>query len=499
MINTLGLEFCDEGFLAASRVAGQERLIPLEDDGPSSPGFVYFKGNRYITGREAEGQSRIHPRNVTDTCWDLLSLRSSSIAEGDKIPLYSELAFHHLKHLWQRLNSSGLPAEKVIFALPGQYLADDSEEELEIGLILSMVHDLQIPLAGIVDMACASLIPQLHAMRDLPFTALHLDIHQHAVLVSIIKVGAVIERQHLLHSSDIGNNQIINELMPKLANRFLSQTAFDVTHDANTEQAFYNQIRRLIDALRTAPECALELGGLKRPRQMVVTRDSLARHLDTVNDSILQFVKKAVSTAGLGPMKLYLTERVSRVPGLSEKLGSGTECQLIHLDIASAAFGATAYAGDIPLVDDLDHTPVITRIPVDQPAFNTPPLEIKEDSIAGDETTNDSSSDEISLRPTHIVYEGIAYPLGNDHFEIGTDIPDKQNGLRLSSSNQGIEKHHCRIYNEKKGIKIETDNRETTYLNHELISNERYLTVGDAISLGNKDPKIDLLLIHCNT
>lgn len=498
MINTLGLEFCDEGFLAAARVGEQERLVPLETDGPSSPGFVYFNGSDYLAGREAENLSRIHPRIVTDTCWDQLSLRPSIISARGKNPLFSELAFHHLKHLWSRLNERGLPAEKVVLALPGHYIAiEDDEEELEIGLILSMARDLKIPLAGIVDMACASIIPHLPSIDTRPFTALHLDIHQYTIVVTVIRVSEVIERQHIVRFSDLGYAHIINELMPKLANRFLSQTAFDVTHDGKTEQAFYNQIRRLIDELRYAPECSLELGGLKRPRQMVVTLDSIARDLDTVNDSIVQVVSKASSIVGDGYCSLYLTDRASRVPGLSNKLKGWKDCHLIHLDIASAAKGCATFAVDTPLVESLDQTPVLTQIPIDESVFVTPAPKPEENALPVDATVDlKEPHPKGPPRPTHIVYEGISVPLEGDHFIIGTEIDNGQNGLRINLDNKAIEKQHCHIYFTHEGLKIETEYADTTHLNKQPIANTQYLATGDSITLGNKEQLVELLLIH---
>jgi hypothetical protein len=498
MINTLGLEFCDEGFLAAARVGEQERLVPLEVDGPSSPGFVYFNGSDYLAGREAENLSRIHPRIVTDTCWDQLSLRSSIISTGGKNPLFSELAFHHLKHLWSRLNGSGLPAEKVVFALPGHYIAiEDDEEELEIGLILSMARDLKIPLAGIVDMASASIIPYLPSIDARPFTALHLDIHQYNIVVTVISVSEEIERKHIVRFSELGYAHILSELMPKLANRFLSQTAFDVTHDGKTEQAFYNQIRRLIDELRYAPECSLELGGLKRPRQMVVTHDSLARDLDTVNDSIVQVVSKASSFVGDGPWSLFLSDRASRVPGLSNKLEGWKDCQIIHLDIASAAKGCATFAVDAPRVESLDQTPVITQIPIDESVFVTPNSKREGNALPADVASDSKESrPKAQPNPTHIVFEGISIPLVGDHFIIGTEIDNDQSGLRISSDNKAIAKQHCHIYFTREGLKFETEYTDTTRLNKLPVANTQYLATGDSITLGNKEQLVELLLIH---
>lgn len=493
MINTLGLEFCDEGFLGMARMGKQEQLIQLEVDEFSSPGFVYFNGSEYLAGKEAENLSRIYPRIVTDTCWDQLSLRPSIISAEGKNPLFSELAFHHLKYLWTRLNKPGISFEKVVFALPGNYIAiSQDEEELEIGLILSMARDLKIPLTGIVDMALASIIPHLPSINTTPFTALHLDIHQYTIVVTVIKIGEIIERQHIVRFSDLGYAHIINELMSKLANRFLSQTAYDVTHNGKTEQAFYNQIRHLINELRFAPEYSLELEGLKRPRHMVVTLDSLSRDLDPINDSIVQVVNKASLIIGDGPWSLFLSDRASRVPGLSTKLKQAKPYNIINLDIASAAKGCATFAVHTHLVKTLDQVPVFTQIPIDTLVFTTP-----NSNLRGNASTFDNSIDSKDhSHPTHIVYEGTPILLEGRHFIIGTEIDKDQNGLRIISNNKSIAKQHCHIHFTPEGLKLETKYEDTTRLNKQPIGNTQYLVAGDSITLGDKGQLVELLLIH---
>ena len=121
---------------------------------------------------------------------------------------------------------------------------------------------------------------------------------------------------------------------------------------------------------------------------MVVTLDSLAKHLDTVSDSIVQVVNKASSIVGDGPWSLYLTERASRVPGLSNKLREWNDCNLIHLDFASAAKGCAAYAVDSPHVEFLDQTPVITRIPIDQSVSASNPSKLIEKAMPTDKSAD---------------------------------------------------------------------------------------------------------------
>ena len=83
----------------------------------------------------------------------------------------------------------------------------------------------------------------------------------------------------------------------------------------------------------------------------------------------------------MGPCSLYLTDRASRVPGLSNKLKGWKDCHLIHLDIASAAKGCATFAVNSPLVESLDQTPVLTQIPIDESVYVTPAAKPEEHAL----------------------------------------------------------------------------------------------------------------------
>jgi hypothetical protein len=263
VVRTAGLELCDAGVCATAVEGADAWLIPLENNGVSSPGYVYYDGERYICGRQAENRSRVYPRFVSDNCWDQLSLRVSDIKVEGKSPFYSELAFHHLQHIFKRIHQEG-PVDKVVIALPGGFIAGDGEEE-KVGLVLGMIRHLKIPLAGMVDMAAASLVGHTRSGEWRTPVAMHLDVHQRATTATVFKAGASVERVHLA-SIPVGYAQVYHEITPKLANRFLSLTAFDVTHDAETEQQFYNQVKTLLEYLKDHEAVTLEMGGTRRPR-----------------------------------------------------------------------------------------------------------------------------------------------------------------------------------------------------------------------------------------
>ena len=194
-VRTIGLELCDAGAYATAEEAPDSWLIPLENSGTSSPGFVYYDGERYICGQQAENRSRIYPRYVADNGWDQLSLRVSDITVAGNSPFYSELAYHHLQHVWKRIITDG-PVGKAVVALPSNFLATTGDEK-KTGLVLGMIQDLEIPLAGIIDMAAASLVGHTATVASDNLRALHLDVHQRTSIVTAFDLSPSVRRRHV--------------------------------------------------------------------------------------------------------------------------------------------------------------------------------------------------------------------------------------------------------------------------------------------------------------
>ncbi len=525
-MRTIGIELCDAGILAALHLP-EERIINLEADDPDSPAYVYFDGKRYICGKEAENLCRIHPRLVSDACWDQLSLRKSGIDANGKTPVFSELAYHHLEHVWNRLRTESESIDKVMLALPGDYLQGELGDEEKIGLLLGMAADLKIPLTGLIDMACASLLPQARDLAATGGRVLHLDLHQHTAIITEVRLADGLQSRKVLRTSSLGYAQILAELVPKLANRFLSQTAFDVTHNAQTEQAFFCRTVDLLRSLKTAPEATMELEGRIRPRKMVVSREMLARFLDSKTSRLVQIAVKAAGGPGRAegpPCLLALTERARRIPGLKEKLEQTGKFRLNSLPEGAAAAGAARFGLEAPVVKDLADIPLFNKIPLVKSERNSQidgPASARhapEQSRTGAGATSTKTAADISVavaikenpleeentsaqtdqNPTHVVLAGVAHPLVLEkEFLIGTSLPDGGKGLSISSEHSGIAGLHCRIRNDKGRAKLEAQTRDNTYLNQQPVKGEALIKAGDVLTLGTGKNRLDLMFIYC--
>ena len=105
--------------------------------------------------------------------------------------------------------------------------------------------------------------------------------------------------------------------------------------------------------------------------------------------------------------------------------------------------------------------------------------------------------------PTHIVYDGVAYPLGSDPFFLGVSIPEGpegpdgsggKRGINLTGETAGISRYHCSIYGVDGQVVVEDHSKFGTFLNDERIHERVVLKKGDRLKLGA--PGIELHLIE---
>ncbi len=489
-MRTLGLEFCDEGFTAVEATDTAFRVVDLEASSEESPGFVYFDGTRYICGRQAQKRSRIYPRFVTDRCWEQLSLRLSDLnVPGRAPPRYSELAYRHLRMVWERLQAGG-PVGKVVFALPGNYLSSENGDEEKIGLILGIAQDLNMPLAGIVDMACVSLAAEMERLGIEGQTAFHIDVHQRATFFSILELRPKIRRLRLA-IAPIGFHHVFAELNPKLANSFLSQTAFDVTHDANTEQQFYNQTQNLLELFREQEEATIEMESLKRSRKMSVYRDTVAKHLEPVNESLAQLVDKSLkevySAGNEKSIPFVISERAAKIPGLAEKIAAAHNASIIVSEFGSAASGAALLGKASTVFENLEEAGITTSIDLRELGLDKVPTKEKmSESI--DEVPSPielaRESEPAKTLPTHIVYKGLGARIEKDGFNLTETGGEGAIGISVKRLGDG----RLQLENQTEGIVL---------VNGQAASNGVILNCGDVLTLGQGSSRLEWLIVHC--
>ena len=511
-MRTIGIELCDAGVLAAEMQEEEVKLLALEGSRQASPGFVYMHETGYSCGKEAEGYLRVDPRYVSDRFWDQLSLRASDLNSSGKPPPYSELAFHHLQFIWERVFSHG-PVDKAVLALPSEYLFGEEGDEEKIGLILGMVKHLQIPLAGLVDMATVTVAQYSGRLNGDDDRVLYVDIHQYATEISTLRVGHLIQRERL-HRSRIGYNRVLGELLPKLANRFLSQTAFDIHHDAVTEQEFYNQLRNLLETLTVDEEGAIELSSRTRSRKMLVPLEVVERHLEPINEKLRQFAQRTLQQVPADfhrrALPIMVSSRVARLPGLMDQLRTLGGVRLDTLPAGATAMAAAKFGGALEIIDDLEETPITIALP--RAEYGPLPTDLKCRSTIDDPGTGDADTRRATgnrdegreqapageaTKPSHLVFQGVAHRIEPTGYTIGQSLKETVDGLNLPSPLGVDAVEHGIMYVEDDRLILEIRTPDGILLNGQPTAQREYLKTGDILTVELNGNAVELYLVYC--
>ena len=412
---TFGFELSDAGFLAASCEGNDVRPLAVTDRAGATdwPGFASLEGSDYSFGRAAEDSWFVRPRFVAHTFWSKLTHEPSAIVVGGKPLSFSELAYFFLREFAHRAIATGGAPEKIVLAVPGAYLKDAVTEDEKIGFLLGMAADLKLPLAGVVDLACASLCDP-HAPGFTPaLPVVVVDVQLEAAEFSLLAAHERLERKHYLQLPDSGYVRLMKHLTATMGNRFLRHTAFDIMEDGRIEQAFFRQTKEFL--ARGAEEHRYQINTVRRNYEMVAKHDQLAGDARAFVDPLAQALAGFVDHTGHAPghCTIALTSRSATLPGLEARLRSLGFLRQLRLPAGAAAAGA-ARIGAHRLVAAVD----LADVPVER---SVPLSDTRRTAPATWETRLHKSRRKASDRPpTHAIIDGFGYSLaGRDAFTIG--------------------------------------------------------------------------------
>lgn len=414
MAKAFGIELSDFGFNAAVLVDDEAPTLALPVEGEAWPAFLSWDGRDFVLGREAECVSLLRPRWTSHTFWEHLSLAPADLAGLPRIPAYSELAYSFLRAFWEALlRQEGTP-DSVAIALPGQYLPETSGDSTKLGLILGMAKDLRIPLSAVSGISIAS-FEDPSATIPSARSALYLDIHLHSAAISLLQAetNGIWRRQRHLRVPRYGYVPLLQGLTRAMANRFLRATAFDVTSQRRLEQAFYEQTRALLFASGGATDCRYSLEADGRVYQAAFPHNTLRRDLQPFTDGWVASINKFLREAGVDPSEItaMLSARTRILPGFAEALESCGIRRVHQLETGAGARGAACIASQRDPCGDLAEVPVVGR--THRRAESGDPNGLHLEHIA-------APGERPSLEPSHLVIDGLAYPLAALPSEIAT-------------------------------------------------------------------------------
>jgi hypothetical protein len=178
---------------------------------------------------------------------------------------------------------------------------------------------------------------------------------------------------------------------------------------------------------------------------------------------------------------LQLSHRIARLPGLPETLAAGHHARCQELAPGAAALGAAQLWDQLSQQDPGQKISFFTSRTVPRAAG-----------------TNASSTSEARVqnrRPSHLLYNHIAYLLSETPTFIGTSIEPGKPGIRIKGQINGVSREHCSVV--LRGAKAVLNDFSTygTFVDDTRVEGSTTLQLGQIIRVGS--PGEQLQVIAC--
>jgi hypothetical protein len=488
---TIGIELCDAGLLTASCASNDPHLIDVSGPNgiPEWPGFCYVDGAKLTFGRPAEDMWFVHPRRVAHTFWSRLAHEPSSLTVGLKPPSFSELCFFFFREYAGRLAAAAGPLEKVVVAVPGLYLKDHAAEEEKLGLLLGMFGEMNIPLAGMIDMACAALCDPRADGFNPALPVVVVDLQLEGADITLLGTDEKLERKDFIHLPQLGYAHLLKQVTGTMGNRFLRHTAFDILEDGKIEQTFFRQTKDFL--VSESGEWRYHINTSTRGYEMIAKREQLATDAHAFVVALVQGVQSFLQNSphASEPCTIALTDRTAHLPGIEARLRSAGFNRLLRLPRGAAACGAARIgAARMKVPEDLADVPLEKAVPlVDSRRSTTSQWEARLQKVRHAEA---------NPVPTHAILDGIGHPIGGKpRFTIG--LADLGADLALPEIFNGTEDCAVPLLHEGGRLWFVDSAPARPGFETNGSGSRTLINAGDRLTVRCKNASADILFAHC--
>lgn len=300
-INGAGLLVCD----------GDEVLA-------NEPGYAIVDESGIVTGAEAYRQARLQPSKARSGFWSGLA------ADGGAAQANAELAYEHLRSVWQQ---AGRPDSPAVLVVPGGFSAE------QLGLVLGIAHECGIAVSAMVDSAAAA-----SAVRYEGAQLFYVDASLKSVSVTRLQQtdAAIAEKCEMTRA--LGLADLYDETARAVARVFVMQTRFDPLHDAKTEQAIYDGLPAWLEALHDEESVTARLQHGGDELAVELTLEQLRSASLKLFREIARLIGE-LRTPGVAAV-IQLNERLAKLPGLRNELDQIDNVVVVELEAGFAARSA---------------------------------------------------------------------------------------------------------------------------------------------------------------
>ena len=460
----LGLELSDAGILVAG--SGRDGLLKVDENSVESPGFALPEKNRLTVGRAAEMKAHLYPRQILNHFWDQLNTepleQPSRFAHN-----HAEIAFEHLAHIWETVKPHG---QEMVIAVPGFYTRE------HLGFILGITRELSIPVRGFVPLAVAAVPDRLPEGL-----LLHLDIHLHRFEITHLQRAEQLSQKDTVSLEGNGLSKLYSKWVDAIAEEFVRTTRFDPLHQAATEQELYDRLPGVLAQLKQNPSVQFEMTGGSKVYHVTMTRDMFSQKGAPVFQEFQRLIGRFYNRYGNTEpgVVLMLTDRMTRLPGITRMLAGIENCKLIELAPGSGAQGLFRFENQLSAPQPAGSAPFLTTrpLPAVEPISATVPHQHAE----------------TPQRPTHILYGDRAYPITTRPLIIGLERAADGFGIQIQGQIAGVSRKHCSVQLRGDEVVLNDYSSYGTFVNDDPVQMKIILSLGQIIRVGTPGEKLKLI------
>jgi len=449
-LSRLAIHLNDAGLTLATN----ERIVSRE------PGFAWLNGERLLTGSDAFARARIDPRRIQHRFWADLSAEPLGDAGFTHLSA-ADLVSRQLERIWQ---ASGANASELYVAAPSCF------EPGQLGLFLGIATELGLPVAGMVEAAVGA------TRREYRNAApVHIDLGLHTAMLTRLSQKDAVQSERAEIIEGCGTHALYDRWLNTVAETFVRQSRFDPLHTAETEQMIVDRLAGWLAEAARNDQVAMELEYSGTTYNASVESLQLIGAAAPIYEQIASNLR-AIFRAGETPA-LQVTDRIARLPGLTEMLKARVGGEVYALEPGATARGTLARLRKT--ADPSGGVSLIRRLPWDQAAVD---IEVE------DAGPVDAGA------PTHVLYGHRAYEIGNSALDLGSQEGEDERRITLDADMPGVSRRHCTLQRKNGRCVLEDHSRYGTFLNGHRIDGSTVLQVGDVIRVGSPGYEFQLIV-----
>ncbi len=436
---------------ASILVASDARILYRE------PGFALLEDDGLTTGLEAYSNASLKPRRINNRYWSGLTTEPLADRRFQHLSA-ADLVSRQLEQMWKRVAGKG---DHLAVAVPA-YMGSE-----QLGLLLGIAMELDIPLVSMVDAAVAA--TRRHYMHAVP---VHVDLSLHSTLLTRLAQDGQAQVERTSVAEDCGMLNLYDSWLRIISEAFVQQSRFDPLHTAETEQVLQENILKWLSVAARAESVPMEVEYRGITHRAELESLQFVAAAGPVYQTIVGNLR-ALYRAGELPA-LQLSDRAAAMPGLADTLKARVGGEVFLLERGATTRGLITRCRE----DRKGGALTLARhLPWDQA-----PVEVQADDAKGS-----------GGQPTHLLFGNHAHRLGDEPLVLGSQPAESERWLDLQQEMPGVSRRHCVVSTENGQCVVMDHSRYGTFLNGHRIDGSAVLQTGDSIRIGT--PGFELRLI----